>query len=116
MWDCDSFSTPQVDNKEMKESQAKQKLDFLCTPACPLEKLQIITYNFTYRRRNDEIQHLASKVCTILIYQKQFPRPLSPVKRDSWHGWQQVAVSKEQANTSLSSTKFKHAFKYLVSL
>lgn len=54
MWDCDSFSTPQVDNKEMMESQAKQKLDFLCTPACPLAKLQIITYNFTYCRRNDE--------------------------------------------------------------
>lgn len=54
MWDRDSFSTSQIDNEEMIESQAKQKLDFLCTPACPLAKLQIITYNFTYCRRNDE--------------------------------------------------------------
>ena len=116
MWDYGSYSTQQVYNKETIERQTKQKLDFLWTSACTLTKLQFITCNFIYCRRNNEnpVPSLQS------LHHSYLPEiiPNAAVTcKDRYLAWMTSRnFPRANLNTSLSSTKFKHAFKYLVSL
>lgn len=100
-WDCGAFSTPQVDNKEMMESQTKEKLDFLCTPACPLAKLQIITYNFTYCRRNDENPASSLQSLHYSYLSETIPKATVTCK-ERFMAWMATSSSFQKANKHIS--------------